>query len=493
MTVLYQTTADDSVVDLSSGTGHVLVSHNRCEFRGLGPGRTVVTLDGSYPSAFQPTVGLSSMTIRDLTIDCAHRAEVLGALSSMSGGIGSLVLHNVEVLDMQRSGIAIVNQAELEATGLTVQGDGAAVQSTESSTATVLRGMTVVGGRAGFVNSAGALASTPGIDIDGADIDHGYFASPTYEAVTVTGFTDTACAVNSHVIAARSLYDCIRVLTPVLTFDTERTLRSPLVQLYDRAETADGRWAEVLGFLDDGTPRLSGWRASGSWRRTATPSAQATLYRPTLGRIFGWSSTVLMLRTGEGIPEQSRWRTVSGAAAATPSMVAGVRVDVIRHGASGGQTRDVDTGAIHITASADGAVVRNVSARRGFSDIISVRGSGGLLEGCSVSLGQDMGFTIDASYYAQTVRGCQATAIGNHGFYIAQFGGTEPSRIYDSAAYDNGTHGQGYGFGADVGAELTYIRGKGSGNFLGLAANCTVIEGAFDRPRRYARGRAWHR
>lgn len=494
---LLLSTNGPGIRDLPSGTGHVLINHSGCKFKGQGPGKTVIRVDGTYVSAFQAGApAITGTEVSDCTIDLDGHATSLTGFITDTTYLRDLVTNNVEIINSHRAGTGIVNGGQLTTSGLYINGDGGGVQSTLTSTLTKLRSTTIRGGRFGFVLTDGGQetwGTVPGIDIDGMDIDHAYWQSPTYEEVTVTGFTANRAYVESHAgEPARAAYDCFRVLTPAVTFDSERSLRSQLARVGDRIETADRKWTEVTGFGPDGMALLDDWHAAGSFRRIPTPSALATVYRLTLGRSFYYGADFVELYFVEG----SHWRDAQTNAITQPAMVPGVRMDIIRHGYIPGQTRDVDTGGITVNRPALNATVRRVSARRGFSDQISVRGVGGITEFCSVADGQDMGITATAHAGPQIVRRCQSMRSGMFGFYLA--GG--PSRLESCTAGGNGRHGyHGYGVAADIGDGVTttdsfvQVRDGGMPNVTAMLANLEPQPGGFERPQPSRRSRSHRR
>ena len=476
MALLYsQTEAGQSfAIPAGTQTGHVLVTQSGCTFTGAGIGRTVLRCDGTYGSAFQAGAVVSSLTIADLTIDADDLAGVLGPLNVSAGGIQSLTLRNVEILNTPKPGIAVVNGGVLSATGVRICGIGGGIQSTTASTSTVLRSVTVKGGGYGFVNATGTAGTVPGIDIDGMDIDHGYIAAPTYERCTPTAVT-SGYVDASNDAGARSTFDVVRLLTPVLTFDAQRSLRSQLVRLWDRIETATA-WTEVTGFAPGGLAILDDWREIGSWRVVDAPAATATVYRVTLGRLFGYTAGRLEVSSTEPTYAAATWRDASTGAAVVPTLTAGSLVDIIRHGLGDGQARDVDTGGIHVTGSALSPVVRNVTARRGFSDQITMRGVAGILEDCIVEYGQDMGITVTETQGGQIVNRCAANRNGMHGYFIGGGG----HRLSSCTGSGNGRHGYGWGVGVDTDAGGAFIQFRGTGNAMGnVSAYGRLAAGGF--------------
>jgi hypothetical protein len=462
----HQTTTANESATLSAGThtGHVLVSHTGCTLSGAGPGRTIIALDGTYSEGVRPGAVVADFTLKNCTIDVGGLAGVTAPLE-IGGGISMFIAENVEVRGYAKGSIAVYNRGVFRGTALQLVGSGGGINHFTAATETTIRGCTIVGGQYGFQNSAAS-----GIDLDGVSGRFDYWAAPTYEAVTATAYAPLYADVASHVSADRTIYDVLRYLSPVTTFDAETTLRSSSVQVYDRVEVASGVWTQVLGIGPGNAAILDEWRRAGSWRPTGNPSGTATVYRVTLGRYVTGTSTRLSFQSG-GAPTSPRWRSVTGATMDTPTTGGGSRLDIVR---VGGSNRDIDTGGIHLTESSTSASVKNSTIVGGWSDTITLRGAGTVAERCSTDLGQDMGFTVDGADGRVTVRNCTARRTGRTGFHLT--GG--PSDLYSCGAYDNGTHNDGSG---DYGATTTSdcagstMQLRGSGNLDGLIAG-TITE-----------------
>lgn len=125
-----------------------------------------------------------------------------------------------------------------------------------------------------------------------------------------------------------------------------------------------------------------------------------------LGRVMSWTSTTLTVQ---------RWRRVDNTDAPTP---ADGECRVI--------PRHPDVGGIHITAGPN-AMIERVEVRGGWSDMITVRGSGCVLRDCRTLNGQDMGFTVDGVH---TLERCVSDGANFDGF-IAITGG---AHLYDCEA-----------------------------------------------------------
>jgi hypothetical protein len=147
----------------------------------------------------------------------------------------------------------------------------------------------------------------------------------------------------------------------------------------------------VIRLSSTGRPTIDVWRAAQSWAPAATPSGTATLYRVTLGRTMGWTTTRISLRINATVPPTPHWRSCWGDTEPTPDIETVARVEVFRRG---GSDRDVDVGPIHLTQSTIGAYLRGIVIEGGWSDGITLRGSGHRLEYALSRLGQDMNVTL---------------------------------------------------------------------------------------------------
>ena len=502
------TSSNGQRIDLAPGVtlGHFLIRHHDVTIAGPKRGNAkaaTVRADGQFGTVFQVPYPLttpdgqpvSKLTLRDLTVD----GDSLTALSSLVGGTAAagplqLDLENVELVNVSRSTIALLNANRLTATSVHMPGlDGGGVKIGQAATSTVIRSCSTTGGKYGLQDSDPADASgygtIPGIDVDGYTDAGDYWHTPTAEVVTPTAFTASYVDVESHVNAHRSLYDCVRVLTPVLDYDSDATLRSPLVQVWDLVETADA-WSRVM---PDG--HLDAWRARGSWRIVPQPGGEATVYRIALGRSYNASDTAgnrIYLRAGGVTPPSSTWRTISGAVT-LPSVVAGMRVDIIRHGLGGGP-RDFDVGGIHITEAGLDARLARCSVRGRASDNISCRGRGTVATHCYSERSQDTNFTLTADAGGQVLKRCQSTAAGVDGYFL----GHGASRLESCTATDNGRHGEGWGVlcyehedpALDGTGSRCQVRGNGGSSGLISRSDCLDPDG-FPRPTRRRPVRHW--
>lgn len=468
MALAFTTTSDDQAGSLGAGTyvGHVLVGHARCSLSGAGIDVTVIKLDGTYNTAVRAVANRQSFALRNLTLDVDNLAAVTATIEA-NAVIPEFTLENVKILDHRRGTYAVFNNAALTASGLVIVGQGAGIYHAASATSTVVRGAVVRGGQYGFVNVGAA-----GIDLADMHVRLDYWAVPTYEAVVATAYDSSGADVASHVAADRASGDIMRHLRPVTTFLPEAGLRSSLVRLWDRAETADGRWSQVLDFARDGTAILDDWRAAGRWRPVAAPVDQATVYRVVLGRLVYAPPTRLDFRSGSS-PPSPRWRHVDGTVAPTPQTFPGTRLDIIRHGNVA--NRDTDTGAFHITETATGALMTRCQAFGSGSDSISMRGAGSTATGCTASMGYDEGYTVDGTVGRMTLINCQSLGTGRTGFHLA--GG--PSDLFDCWAAGSGMINDGSGdFGATTTAACagSTMQVRGINNLDGLFGGIIASE-----------------
>jgi hypothetical protein len=458
---------------------------------GLDVRRSTLRADGEFGTLFQapfpPMTGngqpVDELTIRRCTLDGA----ALASLSSIVGGTAAagprrIVLEDVAIQDNHRDTIALLNSGEVIASRVSIVGNGTSILSTLDSSLTRLRQIQVTGGRAGFVVADGPTGTVEGIDIADMEVDLGYQAATRWEAVVPVAFGPLHVDVEAHVQEHRRLYDVLRVLTPVAEVDVEKPLGAQ-ARPWDRLELADGTWCQVLEVTAEGLARLDRWRRPGSWCAAPDPSGVATLFRVTLGRLFGWTASRLSLTANGVIPAGARWRGVQGEYRPPPSLVPGTRVDVLRHGYTiAGQPtppRDVDTGGIHVTRSARSARLANVVVRRGFSDMITLRGVDTVADACVADAGQDMAFTVDGTAGPQTLRGCKASRTGMNGFHL--LGG--PSSLHRCHAANNGLHGYGYGVMVEPAAAGSFLQVRTEGDALGAVHGAELADAPLERPR----------
>lgn len=437
MADLFPQTSDDQVITVPPGThvGHIVLTKKRCRFVGT-PGQSIIKLDNSYNTAIRATALCESVTTEGITWDCRDLVAP-GVGYEINSSIPLWTSTNDVIQGHRKGSYAVYNRGAFRGTNLTIIGSGGALYHYTGSTELKIRGCLVVGGQFGFVNAGVGI----GIDIEDLQARFDYWATPTYEQCTPTAYGATYVDVVSHVVGDRSLYDVVRALTPLGTFVSDAA--SPVVanaRVWDRVEVAGVAWTQVLGVRHDGVLRLDQWRSWGGWYPVTAPvAATATLYRVSLGRLMGATVTRLDLQTGSS-PGYAHWRGVEGGLT-TPALVAGSRVDIVRHGLTNPAVRDVDTGIVHITDISTNAKLRGARARGGFSDQITLRGLGTKAYDCRARLGQDMGFTVDGTVGRQALDLCFAEQNGFNGFTV--LGG--PSDIRSSYANENGTHGDGYG------------------------------------------------
>lgn len=487
MALAASTSTDDETIALAAGshTGHILVSHTGCTVEGAGIDRTTIVLDGTYAEGTRPGAAVATFTLKNLTIDCAGLSAVTAPLD-IGGGIAAMTANSVRILDHYRGTTAVGNRGAFAGYGLEIVGNGGAVNHMAGATSTLIRGMRVVGGKFAFVSTAAA-----GIDLSGINGRSDWWASPTYEVVTATAYGSTYVDVSSHVEADRSLYDILRYLSPVTTFDAQTSLSSSLVQKRDRVEVADGRWTQVLGFGPGNQVILDEWRAAGKWKPVATPTGTATVYRVTIGTSYGYSGNRIFIQTGGGDPTGARWRGIDddSTTASTPTTGGGSRLDIIRNG---GSNRDTDSGFLHVTETATDAIVSNCSAYGWASDVFTMRGLRSSISDCYAEMGNDMDFTFDGTNGPVTATRCHAVRAGRTGFNLT--GG--PSNLYSCRADYNGFINDG---GSDYGVTTTsdcagsILQIRGTGNLTGLIGG-TVTEvspGGFGSNAEKWRTRRW--
>ena len=454
MAVLLATVAAGQTYQLPVGTGHVEVAHDDC---------TIVGRPGAFPTYLQamtagrgPIVGTK---VKGVTFDTGGSGSILAVLTTHPETLADLVLDDVTIRNVTWAGTAIANGGRLTARGLTIEGEGGHIGVALTSTLTHLRGVTCLGGRFGLQVADGSYAGVvPGVDVDGLSVDLMCSQSTRYETATDASAVTAGGISCTHVLGHRSPNDLVRVLVPVCPFDPERTLRSALTVAGDRLETSNA-WTRITGIGPSGERLLDPWRAHGSMRHV-DPEGEATVYRCFYGGVYGYASGSITLRNG--------WRTAAGEAMAVPQLVDGHRVDIVRHGITGGP-RDYDTGCVHVTKTALNPVLRNVTATDGGSDLFSGRAVGGRYLNCNARTGRDYVFTFTAHHGSQYVENCQAESGGVGGFYL----GGGASKLVNCRADRNGWNGGGYGFAVDPtpgadDATGSSISGDGSGNHTAL-------------------------
>lgn len=430
-------------------SGVVVVTQANCIFRGSDRDTCIIRADGTdpYSNLFNYSVAVNTLTIENCTLDCDGRADILTAVTSNANSANGVFLNNVHIIGVTKAGIAVYNDAKLYADTVEIQGDACPIQSGPSSTVTYLRRILCYGGRASYTLTDGTPNTVPGINIDGFKHYLHYFQSPTYETPTgpfvpyATGVT-----VATHVSAHRSFADVLRLLVPVSIISSGYgNSGTP----WDRLETEDGTWGY---YGRDGL--FTGWKTPGSWRPAQSPSTLVTVYRLIIGRLGGpWTDTDLSLRFLDLWPDP-HWRFIDGTRPTQSQLNEATRLDILRHDIGGVGVRDVDT-AFHITDPAISPIVRNVYVEGAFSDAISVRGAGAVVEDCSSYLGQDMGLTMDAQTGLQTWRRCRSERAGVYGCLILGTINIEDQEIIEAGWHQEGA----YGIGAAIAVGSTVTLG----------------------------------
>lgn len=434
---LFPQTVDGETIVIPAGvfTGRILLTKRNCVFIGAGVGKTIIraAIDHDVNEMVRSTIVEGHYTLKNLTIDCARNTNFQTALSADPGQ--DCTLENVHITGHVGS-VALFNRHRMFLKNVTLTGDSGGIYHYTGAKVTYIDGLRQRGGKYTLLSTTDGLVTASDVTAE-----FNYWAIPTYETVSATGFGTTYVDVVSHVTAHRNLYDCVRALTPVGTFTPSDSLYCSGVKKWDRVETPSGCWAEVVSADRHGRFTLTTWHHPNSWAPCSTPTEEATVYRVALGRLYGTTPTRISFVTNGAT---GHWRTVDGKFAKTPTL--GSLVHIIRHGYTGGIPRDVDSGAAHITDNAGPATLINWKVTGTFSDGITPRAPGCLLINCSVSYSQDMGFTLDGKH---TLHNCSATYNGYNGFFLTN----GPSELYNCTTGYNGTHndgGGGWGLTADA-------------------------------------------
>lgn len=462
MAAIFPQSSDGQTISIPAGVhiGHVALTQKNCIFAGAGIGKSTIKTDGSYGEMFRATLaGPCSYTLKNVTLDAG---DLLGLVCVISADPGQEVyLKNVHITGHSGS-MAIFNRHRLFIQNCLITGNSGAVYHYTGATDTYIDGLEVRGGKYAL------LANGPGrIHVNRLVGKFNYWSIPTYEEVVATGFGETHVDVASHVEANRSLYDCIRALTPIGALILGERLYCPKARKYDRVQTSSGHWTEVLG-VSDGVLALDDWHLPDSWIPCPSPSGEATVYRVALGRLYSASPTRLGFTTSGAT---GYWRNVTGGKAKVPTPDS--LVHVIRNGLGGGP-RDVDSGGIHLTDTSSPGIFTDCSITGTFADCITPRVSGSRFYNCKAILGQDMGFTLDGNHH---LSGCISDGNGYDGYYLVN----GPSNLYNCIARNNGTQDDGSGgYGvvvADSDSQDSAIHVKFDGNKYEVGGVKTTSDG----------------
>jgi hypothetical protein len=460
MGLIFTQSADNEVITVPVGTtvGTVRVTKNNVTFRGSDRDTCIIQGDATFAFVFQISGATPStnITVENCTIDCNNNPSITGAFGTDVPDLELLTLNNVKIIGVPRGGIAIVNEASLVCNSVEIVGDGGGIQCTQDAISTDTSGGVIIRGcKFGFVVSSGYGPTVP-VNLANMKIYHDYWANPTYEECEIVSVDATGVNVSSNETAHRSITDVIVLLVPTSHFVVGEEV--PYIQ-WGRAETSDGRWAQIINGV------ITQWHGDGTWRPTPDPTDEyVTAYTVVLGKL--WSATSQRLSTyhSSSITPYPHWRTPDGRVVPTVFAQGATVCRILRANLNSTTTRDVDTGGIHCTDSALNPVVRNCYVRGGFSDCITVRSAGTISE-CLVEYGQDMGYTVDGTDGSISVVNSVARGCGVHGFTFI-LGNSTLSRL---KAYDNGIHKEyGYGVRIDDGIVATGNGIDGEDNYSGL-------------------------
>lgn len=412
--------ADTVVVPVGVTSGTILVTRPNVTFSGSDRDSCIVRGDGF--GAYQALVnysgpGIQSVTFENCTLDCNDLNDYVSVIQSNTN-CPLVTLRNVKLMGVVRSGIHVYSDAAIHLSSIEIRGSGAGIQVHTAATSTYLKDITVYGGRAPFTLSDGTPGTVPGIKIYNFKAYNHFFQSPTSEEVTLTDISATSATVIEHVESDRSFADIVRLWYPVLNVevgDYVAGIGNPF-QPWDRIE-GDGAWSYF-----DRLGKMVPWMAEGSWRPVPNPpTGNMNVWRLIIGRLGGYTDTVLDLRLMQGetnLWPNAHWRYIDGSP--VPKYVYEnevTRIDILRHGLAPATQRDVDTG-FHITDTALNPIVEDVYIEGGYSDDFTCRAAGAIIKRVKTKIGQDMGITADGTTGRQYWYDCEVDQSGVYGVYV---------------------------------------------------------------------------
>ncbi len=461
MPIAFTTTAPNQTIEVPAGIhpGHIHVAHSGCRFVRVGPGRAVIRAVGDVSSLIRTTGDVYGTSVKGIDFDAAGLAAV-GVPLEVGPGLVDLDAEDVAVLGTHRGATAIDNRGWFTGRRLLINGDGGGIRHAAEARATIVSKVRIHGGRYGFVNvTGGPVGSQRNINVTSLLAELYYWAIPSCEEAVPLAVGANWIDVASHVATDRSLYDVLRVLTPLGTVDLDRTIPTFRgARRWDRVETASRQWSQILAVAADGTLTFDHWHAPGSWRTVARPAGRVTIYRPSLGCFFGAASGLPnRLNIWTAGAEGGHWRGVAGGST-MPVIRPGSRLDIIRWIEG---NRDMDTGGILCGETALAPVFTDCTIVGAGSDGITVRGVDAVLASCRALLGQDMGYTLGA---VRAV-GCMAAQSGRHGYSLHG-----QSDLAGCRSLANGLHADGaagIGVFVDTDAIDSFLDVTCADNFIG--------------------------
>ncbi len=490
---------DTFVLAKGNTTGTPVITKHDVTVAGAVAGdrtQSVLKLDAGsgagFVSPYPPKTGpgdtdagpVRGLTIRDLTIDAQGNPLASVVNASKFSGPTRLVVDNVRIINTHPGTIALFLQKCADGAilrNVAVEGDGQVINISDAVTDVLMEDVSWWGGKGGIIVSQDGY-SKPGIVQRRYYGWSSYWQSPALDSFTATAFGVDHVDVASTVAANRTQYETVVVRTPVGTTNTPPVgtqVQIAGLQVYDRVEDPGGIWGQVEAIDGQGFAYVPRWFQHNSWKPAATPtSGTITAYRNTLGRLYGWTSTSLHLYTDQGYPVNPHWRTPSGTVAATPTVVAGQRVDLLSNSADSTK-RTVDIGGVHWTAGVQGAVAEDGVLVGHWGDQFTDDGDSDSVCRLKIQGGQDVGFTNNSSN--GTLCDVQSDDSGFVGIDVEAV--CTNLYIKNPSTSGNGRQGEGpnggsagYGIYTWSGASYLIENHTGSGNETGLKGGAATAQ-----------------